>query len=459
MFRNPMEFNAWLDDRRKVNEYHVVTTSLDRLDNWLVEPHTGNLRHRTGRFFSIEGLRVSTDNRETTAWDQPIIVQPETGVLGVLVKDFDGAPHCLLQAKMEPGNINLLQLSPTVQATHSNHTRVHQGAAVPYLEQFLMAQPEQVIFDSLQSEQGSWFLRKRNRNMIVRVDNEVPTHPDFCWLSLPQIAELLQQDNLVNMDTRTVLSGMSNLAKDAIPSVRQRYGVLGSEGPDVGALHTTERILGWLTAAKTEHRLDRELIPLEDVRHWDRDEHRISHEGRRYFTVMGVDVRASNREVAQWSQPMVAPIGRGVAAFLGREIDGVFHVLAHALTEAGTFDVLEIAPTVQCIPNSYLGLPDPSRPKFLDYALNSRPEQRLLDVVHSEEGGRFYHAETRYLIVDTGDDLPLVEPPGFLWVTLAQLGNLVRFSHYLNVTTRSLLTCVNSWWWNEAPASSELART
>ena len=45
--------------------------------------------------------------------------------------------HCLMQAKMEPGNVNPLQLSPTVQATRSNYTQVHRGTGTRYLEYFV----------------------------------------------------------------------------------------------------------------------------------------------------------------------------------------------------------------------------------------------------------------------------------------------------------------------------------
>ncbi len=185
---------------------------LDRLDGWSLEEGTGDLVHRTGRFFSVRGLDVRRSGRGVEAWQQPIIVQPEHGVLGILVKEFGGVPHCLLQAKMEPGNVNLVQLSPTVQATKSNYTRVHGGRPVPYLEHFVAPRGGRVLFDALQSEQASWFFAKRNRNMIVRTREDVPLHEDFCWLTFDQIAELLQTDDLVNMDTRTVLSGAAGCA-------------------------------------------------------------------------------------------------------------------------------------------------------------------------------------------------------------------------------------------------------
>src|ERR1700743_3627356 len=127
---------AWLDAQRAANGYRVERVPLDPLDGWTFASDTGNLVHRSGRFFTIEGLRVYLDPGRVPRWHQPIIVQREIGILGILVKEFDGILHCLMQAKMEPGNSNLVQLSPTVQATRSNYTRVHKGSPTPYLEYF-----------------------------------------------------------------------------------------------------------------------------------------------------------------------------------------------------------------------------------------------------------------------------------------------------------------------------------
>ncbi|TDC42872.1 NDP-hexose 2,3-dehydratase family protein [Micromonospora sp. KC213] len=446
MFRDLSEFHEWFDSRARANRFRVTPTGLDALQGWTTDPDTGNIAHASGRFFTVEGLRVRTNSRQVTAWDQPIIIQPETGILGILVKDFDGVPHFLMQAKMEPGNINLLQLSPTVQATRSNYTRVHRGSSVPYLEYFVAARRHQVLFDSLQSEQGSWFLGKRNRNMIVYVDEDVPVRDDFCWLSLPQLRELLSVDNLVNMDSRTVLSGMPSPRRDAGP---------GHTG-DAEGWHPMKRVLSWFTEAKSNHRLDQQRIPLSQVAGWRLRDSVVEHDSGHFFRIIGVNVQATNREVREWSQPMLAPCGRGLVAFLVRDIAGVRHVLVRALSEAGTLDVVELAPTVQCTPDNYRDLPTEQRPPFLDYALAAPPDRIRLDVVHSEEGGRFYHAETRYLVVETAEDLPYEEPEGHLWVSVPQLAQLVRHSNYLNVSARSLLCCLRSESWMDTTVSADL---
>nr|WP_042193112.1 NDP-hexose 2,3-dehydratase family protein [Kibdelosporangium sp. MJ126-NF4]CEL20573.1 2,3-dehydratase [Kibdelosporangium sp. MJ126-NF4]CTQ89484.1 2,3-dehydratase [Kibdelosporangium sp. MJ126-NF4] len=427
MFQQLPEFYDWLDKRRAANTYQVSVVDLDRLDGWSIDPDSGNLAHRTGRFFSVEGIEVSTDHREVPEWTQPIILQPEIGILGILVRKFGGVPHCLMQAKMEPGNINLLQLSPTVQATRSNYTQVHKGNPVPYLEHFVAPRNGRVVFDALQSEQGSWFLNKRNRNMIIEIDEDIPVLDDFCWLSVDQLRELVHVRNLVNMDSRTVLSGMSAL----VPAT-----------DDTDPLHTIEELLSWFTEAKARYVLDRRIIRLAEVKGWVRSSERIAHELDLFFTVIGVDVRATSREVAQWSQPMLAPSCPGVIAFISKEINGSQHLLVHARTEPGTGDVVEMSSTVNCSPDNYREFNAEQRPPFVDYVLSAPPERIMVDVVHSEEGGRFYHAENRYLVVAADDDFPLDVPPDFAWMTVAQLKNFVRYGNHLNVGARSLLTCI-----------------
>lgn len=432
-------FHHWFDERRRQHEHHVRRTPLDRLDGWNVDPVTGCITHRTGRFFSVQGLEIDTDHRMPGRWSQPVIVQPEIGILGIVVRVVDGQVYCLMQAKMEPGNINQLQLSPTVQATHSNYSQVHGGRAVPYLEHFQVPRLGRWVYDALQSEQGSWFLAKRNRNVIVEVTEDLPLLDDFCWLSLDRIALLLRQENVLNMDARTVLAGLPFLLCGVPSAMGDPVGLLGRpERPR----HTTEELLSWFTEAKARHRLTRRLVPLDRLPDWEWRDGAIEHREDRYFSVIGVDVVATDREVSRWSQPLLAPRGRGLIGFLGRALDGTFHVLVHAKTEAGTLDVVEMAPTVSCIPANYAPGGPLARPRFLDVLERARGSQVLVDVVQSEEGGRFYHAESRYMIVDIGEEVDVDVPPDYCWMTLGQLTAFVRHGNYVNVAARCLLSCL-----------------
>ncbi|MCX4469513.1 NDP-hexose 2,3-dehydratase family protein [Micromonospora sp. NBC_01655] len=421
------DFADWLAGRGRANQFRVDRIPFAELQDWSFDGRTGNLGHRSGRFFTVEGLHATVDG-PPGEWHQPIIRQPEVGILGILAKEFDGVLHFLMQAKMEPGNPNLLQLSPTVQATRSNYSKVHKGADVRYIEYFTRGlDRRRVLADALQSEHGSWFYHKSNRNMVVEVTEDVPLHDGFCWLTLGQIATLLRLDNVVNMDSRTVLA--------CLPFTDRAEA----------ALHSDTELLSWFTAQRAGHDVRATPVPLAGLPGWVRDEYTIAHEQERYFKVVAVSVVAGNREVTRWTQPLFEPCGTGVTAFLSRRIGGVRHVLAHARVEGGFLDTVELGPTVQCTPGNYAHLGDAARPPFLDLVLGADPASIRYEARHSEEGGRFLNAESRYLVVDVAESqVPLDPPAGYLWVTPGQLTSLVRHNHYVNVQARTLLACLNA---------------
>ena len=49
-------------------------------------------------------------------------------------------------------------------------------------------------------------MRKRNRNIVVEVNPDIELYNNYCWVTLDQVVELLKIDNLISMDTRSVLS-------------------------------------------------------------------------------------------------------------------------------------------------------------------------------------------------------------------------------------------------------------
>jgi dTDP-4-dehydro-6-deoxy-alpha-D-glucopyranose 2,3-dehydratase len=162
--------------------------------------------------------------------------------------------------------------------------------------------------------------------------------------------------------------------------------------------------------------------------------------------VMAVHVSASNREVSQWSQPLIEPVEHGLVALLVKRIDGVAHALMHVRVEAGYLDTIELAPTVQCTVSNYEDLPASGRPPYLDEVLSAPRSRIRYDALLSEEGGRFYHAQNRYQVIEVGDDFPVPVGPDFRWMTLYQLVELLRHSHYLNVQARSLVASLHSLW-------------
>jgi len=441
----------WIKEQNEAVNVSVRKVPFKSLDKWCFDEINGNLRHETGKFFSIDGIRINTTWGSTKQWDQPIINQPEIGFLGFIVKEINGVFNFLVQAKIEPGNVNFVQLSPTLQATRSNYQQTHGGKKPLYLEYFQNATKEQILLDQLQSEQGARFLRKRNRNIIIKVDEDIEVHSNFIWLTLGQLKALMQLDNIVNMDTRTVVSGIpfGNFTSETIDffnylnkSGEYQTKFLKSALIKDKSLHTIEEIITFMTQIKSVNNLEVKQIALQDMKDWIVTEDEIKRNDEQFFKIIGVDVEIGNREVVKWSQPMVEPAQEGLCAFVCKEIDGVLHFAVQAKLECGNHDIVEFAPTVQTLTGDYKQTPKDTLP-FLDYVLNVSKDKTYFDTLQSEEGGRFYKEQNRNMIMIAGDEIPAELPENFIWMTLNQLYVFIKFNNYLNIQARNLIATIS----------------
>jgi oxidase EvaA len=455
-FQDNNAFYEWFNSKTHNNQFLVEEIPFDLLDNWYFEHETRNLRHSSGKFFSIEGINVNTNFGVKNKWEQPIIIQPEIGILGIITKVFNGVRYFLMQAKMEPGNVNIIQLSPTVQATKSNYTKVHNGKKPEYLEYFTTSSRSRIMIDQLQTEQGARFLKKRNRNMIVEVFGEIRLLPDFVWLTLGQIKLSLKSDNNVNMDSRSVLATIPFINTDIISGFTKSKNyyfyheslktdiardIFASAADAENSLLSSDEIIGWIAEMKTKYELSVKRIPLGNVVGWRFTDFSINHESGDYFSVIAVKVQAGNREVFQWTQPLIKESNLGLIGFITKKINGMMHFLIQAKVEPGSFDVIDLAPTVSC--SSYLQvLMRNERPPFLHFFDNPASERIILSTVQSEEGGRFFHFQNKNMIIQVGEDEITDVPDNYKWLTLAQLVKLIRFG-LLNVESRSLISALS----------------
>jgi len=138
---------------------------------------------------------------------------------------------------------------------------------------------------------------------------------------------------------------------------------------------------------------------------------------------------------------MIEPVQEGLCAFVVREIGGLLHFAVQAKLECGNHDVIELAPTVQCLTGNYRLAR--TRLPFLDYVLNAKSDQVVYDCMQSEEGGRFFRETNRNMIVIAGDDVPIDLPANFIWLTLNQMQTLLKFNNFLNIQARSLISALS----------------
>lgn len=444
---------AWMKQQNDEVVSNIGQIPLEEVRNWSYRDD--RLRHDSGKFFSIDGIRITTNYLDVSTWDQPIINQPEIGFLGFITKKIGGVVHFLAQAKIEPGNLNIVQLSPTLQATRSNFMQVHGGKKPNYLDYFNGVRKVHVLVDQLQSEQGARFLQKRNRNIIVEIseNEEIEIKENFIWLSLGQLKELMRYPNVVNMDSRTVISCIrfGNYSEHSL-KMMSAFLKLNTKSDDQliysmlshdNHLHELEEIIQWMTSLKFKYELDVEKIGISKMNNWIYDGNTIHHEANKYFDVIGVRCEIANREVVSWDQPMVRSAQHGLMGFLVKKINGIYHFLVQAKLESGNFDIVEMAPTVQCLTGNYRkGLNEYTIP-YLEYFMNASKENIWYSTYQSEEGGRFFQEQNLNTIVEVGDDFPVEVDLNYCWMTLNQILSFVTYNNYLNIAARSLLSAIS----------------
>ncbi len=458
-FFTTQQFLDWFNKKANNPAFAVKQIPFPELTRWTFDPDTGNLGHDSGKFFTIHGISVETNFPHQQIWQQPIILQPEIGILGIITKKFDEIPHFLMQAKMEPGNVNMVQLSPTLQATKSNFSRVHKGKSPLYFEYFSNQSQGNIIVDQLQNEQGARYFNKRNRNVIIAVNGDVPVYEDFCWLTLGQLKQLLHCDNIVNMDSRTVLSGIQylNLTEKPSPDIIHQDDSIELLNTRLTgfqkdlycslverehSLYRSEDIISWFTRQKSNCDVTVKPVPLNDVPHWEKNEFEIHHESHHFFSVIAVKVDAGNREVPAWSQPILKHFNYGLVGFLVTKINGVLHFLVEAHMCPGYLDLIEMGPSVSCAEYQHRTAAK-TAPPLTEYFIDADKKNIHFSTILSEEGGRFYHFQNRYMIVEINADKKPSLPDHYIWMTFGQLMEFIKHNNYVNVEARTLIACLS----------------
>ncbi|MBY0401475.1 NDP-hexose 2,3-dehydratase family protein [Myxococcota bacterium] len=441
-----MNVAGWIDERRKTLWPDVHSLPWSANAEW--EFREGGLRHVTDAFFSIVGVRVARASVPGVSIEFPIIDQPEIGLLGFVVCPSADGPRWLLQAKSEPGSVDYVQVGPTVQATESNYKRRHGGSPTRYFDLFHDARNPALV-DVPQSEQGSRFLGKFNRNAIRLVSESFDSaHPSWRWFDSDAVKQALRTDFLINTDSRSVMVcspwrllcgeegpfggsevgigdvGGRSESSDLVAALRHSYSSSSSPA-------RTKQILAGLRAEEAGNDLDVRRTPLEALAGWEIDDRRIfSREEFHDVEVENYAVRAPGREVERWQQPLLKVTRQHVAGLVLQRRGGRLETFLRFAREPGFGRSVELGPSYQS---------DGTNPRWVEELALEQALPRILSVRQSDEGGRFMQSIIDYAI-HVVDASPALPSEGGVWVDLAELEALCRISGVVTNEGRSAVS-------------------
>ena len=299
-----------------------------------------------------------------------------------------------------------------------------------------------IIVDQIQSEQSSRFVGKRNRNIIITLDeNEnINVLNSHAWMTLGQIKQLMKIDNLVNMDTRTVLScipfSTCGVSYDVAEPFFKNKALCRSIFNDDEVDLSTD-LFRCLNNNKMFCDKKFEYIPLKEMSRWVFSKNEIYKQESYSYKVIFCDISIEGREVKRWSQPLFAATGIATFALITRVKNSKLEFLIRLKREIGCFDVVEFGPSIQRESGKI------EKPDFVENFCESviGDCQRVrMDVLLSEEGGRFYKEQNRNLLIEIEPSELQNLPEDYFWVDYKTINFMCQFNNVINIQLRNLLS-------------------
>ncbi len=411
---------AWLERYRAALTFEESTIDFAESGQWQWEEPKAALSHHKGKFYSIVGFSKDCESR-------PMIDQPEVGTQGFVVCEFDGELQILAQARTEPGNLHVVELGPTIQATWSNYSRAHAGRKTLFLDLFHEHDSEDVtvLADVVLPELGSFFFRKYNRNIIISVASpEGFASERFRWIPLSTMIELFQHDHVVNNDARLVFGLL-------IKTMVQSRLVVQSNRRD--------ELLNALKQRQNYWKDDVERTPLNQLARWTIGDGAIVPCDDAGYKVIQLRVRASDREVMLWDQPMIQTLDTGLVLLMIRRANNSYEICLEFKSELGNEKGVLLGPSLSLNNVAHL-----DRHPEIHAVCADRSARRLASHHCSEEGGRFYRSINEYRIVDLSnvDTVAMNESlsDSHRWVDLDVAIDLYDAVHVLSDDCRGVLS-------------------
>lgn len=422
------EITIWISKRRNLSKLKVETIPINNIKNWIF---TGkNITYENNYFFSIIGVEVYSEQKKELVWEQPVILQQEVGVLGFIIQHG----KILLQAKTEPGNVNGTQIGPSVQATVSNYMKVHGGEETKFLRFFLGSDDSyERISNSVQLEHGTRFMNKSNQNTIIRLrDGYFLNDADdrFRWFEIKELLSLLEEDYLINTDTRSVLVSCNweELTTNNIAffSDLEHKGLKHWLHESYYQKDSSTRIFEVLKELQNQNKYNFKIKDLDKLKNWIVNKDVIYDNDQSEFIVKGFRVSAADREVSYWEQPLVQNVGLEKVLLYCQMKDGVLKFLLNAQIIIGMDEGLVWGSSIQ---------------STRDNEIISFGEQTVLaECMQSDEGGRFYQSKCLYQIIELDEWVKVTKSGRSYWASLSEIQKLTIENKKTTNELRSVLS-------------------
>lgn len=404
---------------RRAFESAALGFSVTRVENspesgWAIR--NGCLSHKSGGFFHVVGCRFSDARVDSGV----LLYQPQSAITGLLGRVGPNGLELMLQARVEPGLLGIVQLAPTIQSTAANYMQLHGGRATPFIDYFTGYHPDLTVRqESTQIDLGDRYLMKSKRCSAIETSSYPEPVGNCFWVSPEELAAVLGESYVIDMDLRSALGllpwsdcfGGFALVPKSETICRSLRAPLRGE------------VLGLLISRLGCSPAFSGFVDLRNLKNWTFDSYGMRETHRAQgFSLEFFETRTTSREVNAWTQPLVVTPGLRRVVLLLRRSGEHAEVLVRIREEAGLA-------RGRCLSASVItSFKEPSD-------TNSYDPDLLIQTYDSAEGGRFYQQTVSYEIREGESDIYWDDGA---WVSIAELKYLLGLSEVCSIELRAV---------------------
>ena len=217
----------------------------------------------------------------------------------------------------------------------------------------------------------------------------------------------------------------------------------------LGDTDFSEIVLKKIKKLKKKYFITRKVIPLNNLKNWNYNKKNIIHKNGKYFSVIGIKIKSNSREISEWEQPIIKENSLGLSGFIVKKINSTYHYLVRFSLKPGLRDArltctVRTSDAKSCLSNkNYSSLMDNDLMKYyIKKYFNTDKGKVIYSKIHSDEGGRFFHSQSKNIIVKISDDEKIRLNSNYIWMSHNQVLHFIKKGIF-NIEARLLFACFN----------------
>ncbi len=275
------------------------------------------------------------------------------------------------------------------------------------------------IYSCIKHEQSDSFLYKKNLN-ILSVFNPSTEHPLFIfknsyWIKIIELINLALMGDIIHADTRSVL--FLYFGKELTKQFKYKF---------INKIN--DNLINKINLWNLSNQKSWSFVKMKDIVTYENGSLFFKCKKDKYNKkiISGFKVKSNNREVSEWSQPLIF-ISKRIYDLVFTEINKQIKIIISLKSSPGTMNNLEFLPT------------------FAYYAEDKASHdinQSQMELMHqsnqTEEGGRFLKRSNLHRIFYLKDLSDYKDDPNKLVLSIPEILYFYENSDYISMELRSL---------------------